>query len=288
MRVAVIGMGTMGAPIARHVLEAGHDVAVHNRTREREAPLVAAGARAAESPAAVARGAETVIVCVSDTPDVEAVLFGPDGVAGAIPSDGVVVDCSTISAAATRDFAARLAERGVGLVDAPLSGGSEGAERGTLTVFVGGEDAHVAAVRPLLETFGSRITHLGPPGAGQAGKAVNQVIIAGAYASLAEGIALGRAEGLPLDRLLEALAAGAAASWVLENRAGNMVQGRFPLGFRVALHRKDLGIALDAAASAGLSLPVAELVAREEDELIRSGHGGEDVSALARVVAPDA
>src|SRR5215213_1495721 len=112
MRVAVIGVGTMGAPIARHVLEAGHDVAVHNRTRE------------PESPAAAARGAETVIVCVSDTPDVEAVLFGPDGVAGAIPSDGVVVDCSTISAAATRDFAARLAERGVGLVDAPLSGGS--------------------------------------------------------------------------------------------------------------------------------------------------------------------
>jgi 3-hydroxyisobutyrate dehydrogenase-like beta-hydroxyacid dehydrogenase len=289
MRVAVIGLGTMGAPIARHLLAAGHAVVVHNRTRAREGPLVEAGASPAASPSEAARGAAAVVTCVSDTPDLEAVLFGADGVAGGVERGAVVVDCSTVSPAATRELAQRLRrDHGAGFVDAPLSGGSEGAERGTLTIFVGGEKPDVEAVRPVLETFGRTITHLGPAGAGQAAKAVNQVIIAGAYASVAEGVALAEAAGLPAEPLLRALAGGAAASWVLENRAANMVEGRFPLGFRVALHRKDLRIALDEAAAAGLDLPVAALVAAQEDELIGQGHGDEDVSALARIVRPRA
>jgi 3-hydroxyisobutyrate dehydrogenase-like beta-hydroxyacid dehydrogenase len=283
MRVAVIGLGTMGAPMARHLLANGHEVTVHNRTRQKELPLAEAGASRAASPAEAARTAEAVLTCVSDTPDLEAVVLGPGGVAETLPAGGVVVDCSTVSPSATAAIAEQLLERGIGMVDAPVSGGSEGAERGTLTIFVGGREEDVAKARPVLEAFGSRITHLGPPGAGQSGKAVNQVMIAGTYATVGEGIALAEAAGLPLDRLVEALSAGAAASWVLENRSGNMINQTYPLGFRVSLHRKDLGIAVDESRRLGLDLAVSELVAGQEDELVAEGHGDEDVSALARL-----
>jgi 3-hydroxyisobutyrate dehydrogenase len=283
MRVAVIGLGTMGAPMARHLLAAGHEVTVHNRTRSREEPLEALGAHRAESPAAAAAAAEAVLTCVSDTPDLEHIVMGPGGVAAGLAPGGVVVDCSTVSPTAVADMAARLQERGIGMVDAPVSGGSEGAERGTLTIFCGGADADVAKARPVLEAFSSRITHLGPSGSGQVAKAVNQVMIAGTYASVGEGIALAEAAGLPLPELVEALSAGAAASWVLQNRAGNMMSDSYPLGFKLALHRKDLGIALDEAGRAGLPLDVAKLVAAQENELMAEGHGDEDVSALARL-----
>jgi len=283
MRVAVVGLGTMGAPMARHLLEAGHQVTVHNRTREREQPLAALGAARAATPREAAAAAEAVLTCVSDTPDLLAVLEGEDGAAAGLEGGGVVVDCSTVSPAETTAVAARLAERGIGFVDAPVSGGSEGAERGTLTVFAGGEEADVERARPILEAFSGRVTHLGPPGAGQVAKAVNQVMIAGTYASVGEGIALAQAAGLPADALVQALAAGAAASWVLENRSANMIADSYPLGFKVGLHRKDLGIALDEAARHGLALAVAQLVAEQEDGLIADGHGNEDVSALARV-----
>lgn len=283
MRVSVIGLGTMGAPMARHLLEAGHEVTVHNRTREREQPLAELGAVRAASPAEAAVGAEVLLTCVSDSPDLLEVLFGDGGAAERLAAGAVVCDCSTISPSATVEAAGRLAERGVGLVDAPVSGGSEGAERGTLTIFVGGEPEHVAVARPVLETFGSRITHLGPAGSGQLAKAVNQVMIAGTYATVGEGIALAEAAGLPLDALVEALGQGAAASWVLENRAANMIGNSYPLGFKVQLHRKDLGIALDEAARLGVRMPVSRLVGDEEDELIADGHGDEDVSALARL-----
>jgi 3-hydroxyisobutyrate dehydrogenase-like beta-hydroxyacid dehydrogenase len=283
MRVAVIGLGTMGAPMARHLIEAGHEVTVHNRTREREEPLAALGAARAGSPADAARGAGAVLTCVSDTPDLEAVLLGPGGVADGLGSGGLVVDCSTVSPSATAEIAARLRERGIGMVDAPVSGGSEGAEKGTLTIFCGGSAEDFARAGDVLNTFGSRITHLGPSGAGQTAKAVNQVMIAGTYASVGEGIALAQAAGLPIPELLEALSAGAAASWVLTNRAGNMVDDTYPLGFKLALHRKDLGIALDEAARESLPLAVTETVASQEDELMAAGHGDEDVSAVARI-----
>jgi len=283
MRVAVIGLGTMGAPMARHLIEAGHEVTVHNRTRERELPLSVLGAARAETPAAAAAGAEGVLTCVSDTPDLEQILFGTGGVAEGLELNCVVVDCSTVSPSATADFAARLRDRGAGLVDAPVSGGSEGAEQGTLTIFVGGEADDVERARPILEAIGKRITHLGPSGAGQMAKAVNQVMIAGTYATVGEGIALAQAAGLPLPALIEALSAGAAGSWVLSNRAQNMVEDHYPLGFKVALHRKDVAIALDEARRLGLDLGVAEAVLHEEDELIAEGHGDEDVSALARL-----
>jgi 3-hydroxyisobutyrate dehydrogenase len=273
----------MGAPMARHLLSAGHDVTVHNRTREREVPLAELGAARAGSPAEAALDADAVLTCVSDTPDLESVLFGEAGVVHGLAAGGIVVDCSTVSPSATAELAARLAGRGIGLVDAPVSGGSEGAENGTLTIFVGGDPEHVERAAPVLQAFGKRITHLGPSGAGQMAKAVNQLMIAGTYATVGEGIALAQAAGLPLPQLLEALSAGAASSWVLSNRAQNMVDDSYPLGFKVALHRKDVAIALAEARRLGLSLEVSGLVLSQEDDLIGRGHGDEDVSALARI-----
>ncbi len=283
MRIGVIGMGTMGAPMARHLVEAGHDVTVHNRTRERELPLAELGAARAESPAEVARGAEAVLTCVPDSPQLEQVLLEHGGVVETIERGSLVVDCSTVSPAATGEIAGRLFELGVGMVDAPVSGGSEGAERGTLSVFAGGDPADFEKARPLLDAFSSRITYLGPSGAGQMGKAVNQVIIAGTYAGVAEGIALAEAAGLPLDDLVDALSGGAAGSWVLTNRSGNMIRDAYPLGFKLALHRKDLGIALEEGGRRELALAVAALVAAQEDALVAEGHGDEDMSALARI-----
>ncbi len=283
MRVAVIGLGTMGAPMARHLLAAGHDVTVHNRTRSREEPLAALGAHRADSPAAAAATAEAVLTCVSDTPDLEHIVMAPDGIAAGLAAGGCGRGLLDRVAHRRRRHGGRLKERGIGMVDAPVSGGSEGAERGTLTIFCGGADADVAKARPVLEAFSSRITHLGPSGSGQVAKAVNQVMIAGTYASVGEGIALAQAAGLPLPELVEALSAGAASSWVLQNRAANMISDSYPLGFKLALHRKDLGIALDEAGRAGLPLDVAQLVAAQEDTLMAEGHGDEDVSALARL-----
>lgn len=282
MQVGFIGLGTMGAHMAHNLLKAGFSVRVHNRTRGREEPLAAAGAERADTPAAAAKGADVVITIVSDTPDVEAVLFGPDGVAAGAEPGCVVVDMSTISPDGAKAFAARLAEGGVRLVDAPVSGGSEGAEKGTLTIMAGGDEADIATARPVLEAMGSKITHVGPLGAGQAAKAVNQVIVGGFYLAVAEGLVLGMKSGLEMDRVLEAIGAGSCRSWVLENRAANMVDDSYPLGFKLALHLKDERIALDAAASVGAELPMTALLAQIEEGLVDQGHGDEDVSAVAR------
>jgi 3-hydroxyisobutyrate dehydrogenase-like beta-hydroxyacid dehydrogenase len=283
MKIAWIGLGTMGEFMAGHLLDGGHELTVHNRTREREEALAARGATRAATPREAAEGAELVCVCVSDSPDVEAIVLGADGVAAGIASGAVLLDCSTIAPATARSIASALAERGAGAVDAPVSGGSEGARKGQLTAFVGGEDAHVAVARPALEAFCKSITHLGGPGAGQAGKAVNQVLISGTYAALGEGLALGEKEGLPLEALVQALAGGAAGSWILENRSGNVIRGSYPLGFKMSLHLKDLRIALAEADRLGLPMEVTRLIAEQAQRLVDSGHGDEDSSSLARV-----
>lgn len=288
MRIGFIGLGTMGAPMARRLVEAGHDVTVHNRTREREEPLAALGAKRAASPRACAEGAELVVTMVSDTPDVQAVVLGEQGAALGMERGSVLVDMSTIAPATTRRIAAALAEHGVAMLDAPVSGGSEGAERGTLSIMVGGEAAALERARPALEVLGTTVTHVGPSGAGQVAKAVNQTIIAGTYAAVAEGMALALAAGIDVEAALRALGGGAAGSWVLENRARNMVEGSYPLGFRTRLHRKDLGLALAAARELGVSLPVAAYVEQLETSLVKRGYGDEDVSNIARVVREQA
>ena len=282
--IGFLGLGTMGAAMAANLARAGFAVTVWNRTAGRAPELDDVGVTRADTPAEVARAVDALVVCVSDTPDVEAVLFGPDGVATGAPPGQLVIDCSTISPSATRDFARRLAEADVALVDAPVSGGSEGAQKGTLTIFCGGEAGAVERARPILAAMGKTITHVGPSGAGQAVKAVNQVILAGTYIGVAEGIVLALRAGLDVAQVVEALGGGAAQSWVLANRSERMRTNEYPLGFKVALHRKDLGIALEMAREMGADLPVTELAADFETDLVAKGHADEDMSALARVI----
>ena len=283
-RVAFLGLGTMGAAMAANLARAGFALTVWNRTRGRAPELTELGAQVAATPAQAAAAADLVVICVSDTSDVEAVLFGADGVVEGARPGTLVIDCSTIAPSGAWDFAARLHQRDLAMIDAPVSGGSEGARNATLTIFVGGAERDVERARPVLQALGRTITHVGPIGAGQAVKAVNQVILAGTYLGVAEGIVLAIKAGLDVEQVVGALGGGAAQSWVLANRSGRMLDNDYPLGFKVALHRKDLGIALDLAAQLGAVLPVSALAAQLETGLIAQGHGDDDVSAVARAI----
>ncbi len=283
-RIGFVGLGTMGAAMAANLRRAGFEVTVWNRTPGRADQLVELGAREAATPAAVAAASDVVVCCVSDTPDVEAVLFGDDGVAAGMVRGGLVIDCSTISPSATAAFARRLADQGIQLVDAPVSGGSEGARNATLTIFVGGEPEAIERARPVLEALGKTITPFGPPGSGQAVKAVNQVMIAGVYLAVAEGIVLAMRAGLDPEAVAAALGGGVAGSWILANRSGKMINNDYPLGFRTSLHLKDLGIALEMARHLGVVLPVTALAAQLEAGLVAQGRGDEDMSNLARSI----
>ena len=285
-KLAFIGLGTMGAPMAQRLVDAGFEVTVHNRTREREAGI--AGAKRAESPQRAAEGQEIVFTMISDTPDLEAVIGGENGAMHGLAAGAVLIDMSTVSPSATRELAEKLAGRGVDMLDAPVSGGSEGAKNGTLAVMVGGKAEVLERVRGVLSPLAKTVTYVGPSGSGQLVKAINQVVIAGTYAAVAEGMALGLAAGLEMDAVVAAIAGGAAGSWVLENRSGNMIRGEYPLGFRTRLHRKDLGIALEAARALGVPLQVAALVEQLETGLVKRGFGDEDVSNIARAVRESA
>jgi 3-hydroxyisobutyrate dehydrogenase len=287
-RIGFVGLGTMGAAMAGHLVRSGRPLSVWNRTPGRTADLIAAGATEAPTPAAVGAASDVIVVCVSDTPDVEAVLFGPDGVSAGARPGSLVIDCSTIAPGATRAMAGRLKALGIDLADAPVSGGSEGAQKATLTIFVGAEPAVFERARPILEVIGKTITHVGPIGSGQAVKAVNQVILAGTYLGVAEGIVLAIKAGLDVEQVVGALGGGAAQSWVLANRSGRMLANDYPLGFKVELHLKDLGIALALAAESGTDLPVTELCAEIERGLVASGHADEDISAVARRIRASA
>jgi 3-hydroxyisobutyrate dehydrogenase len=275
VKIAFVGLGTMGKPMARNLVKAGFDVTVHNRTRSKEDGFD----QRAATPAEAARDKDVVITIVSDTPDVEEVLFGPQGVVSGAKSGALVIDMSTISADATKDFGARLAEHGVRMIDAPVSGGSEGAEKGTLTIMVGGDEPDVDRAQPVLEALGAKVTHIGPLGSGQLTKAVNQVIISGYFEGVAEGLVLAMKSGLDPYKVVEALSTGMARSAVLEMRAKNMIEDEYPLGFKLALHLKDLRIALES----GIDLPLAKMVKDIEQRMVAT-HGDEDMSVIARDV----
>ena len=283
-RVSVLGLGTMGGAMAANIARAGFPLTIWNRSPGRAGPILELGATEAQTPADAAAASDAVLMCVSDTPDVESVLFGDNGVHAGARDGLLVIDTSTISPAATRGFAERLREAGAALVDAPVSGGSEGAQKGTLSIFVGGEEDDVNRARPVLEAIGKTITHVGPVGSGQAVKAVNQVILAGAYLGVAEGIVLAIKAGLDVEQVVGALSGGAAQSWVLTNRSGRMIENEYPLGFKVALHRKDLGIALELARDTGTVLPVSALCEQIEAGLIGRGYAEDDISAVARSI----
>jgi 3-hydroxyisobutyrate dehydrogenase-like beta-hydroxyacid dehydrogenase len=276
--LAFIGLGALGTPMAANLLQAGHPLLVHNRTPSAAEPLLSAGARWAASPAQAAATADCLCLCLSDDAAVQAVL--EDAIAGLQPGS-LVIDFSTISPATSRAMATALGQSGVAYIDAPVTGGTEGARAGTLSVLVGADVADLERALPVLQVVGEQISHLGPVGAGQQAKAVNQVLVAGSYAAAAEAVALAQRLELPMDALLAALRPGAAGSWALSHRADGMVQGHYPLGFKLALHRKDLAIAQRAAAAVDLDLPITNQVASMEDGLIHRGHGERDVSVLA-------
>ncbi len=282
MKVAFIGLGTMGTPMALNLLAAGQHLTVHNRSRDRELPLAEAGAQRADTPASAATEADITIICVSDTPDVEAVVLGPEGVLTGAQPNSLVIDMSTISPTATRAIAAQLAERHIAMLDAPVSGGSEGAKNGTLSIMVGGEADQLTKAMPVLQAMGKTITHVGPIGAGQTTKAINQIVVAGTFWAVAEGLALGLKAELDMEKVVQAVGGGAAGSWAFTNRSNNMLDNTYPLGFRMRLHRKDLLIALETARELGLPLPMAAYVEQIENGLIAQGFGDEDMSAIAR------
>ena len=284
MKVAFVGMGTMGAPMALNILKSGHEVIVHNRTREKEIMVSDEGADRAASPQEAARDADIVITCLSDTPDVEHVILGENGIIHGAQPGTIVIDMSTISPSATRRMAQALEKQSIHMLDAPVSGGSEGAQKGTLSIMLGGAAEIVERAMPVLETMGTTITHIGPIGSGQMTKAINQIVVAGTYWSVAEGIALGLKAGLEMSKVVQAVGGGAAGSWAMSNRADNMIDNNYPLGFRVKLHRKDLGIALEVARELGVTLPVAAYVEQVETGLVTRGFGDEDISAIARSV----
>lgn len=284
LRVGFVGLGTMGAAMAANLLRAGFPLTVWNRTPARAGPLTELGAALAASPRQVAATSAIVVSCLTDSPQVDAVVFGPDGLAAGFTEGSLFVDCSTISPAAARAIASRLAEQGVAMLDAPVSGGSEGAKAGSLTVMVGGEASDFERAQPVLRAMGRTITHIGAIGSGQVAKAVNQVILCGTYLGVAEGIVVALKAGLDPATVVRALSGGAAASWVLENRSTQMIDNSYPLGFRLALHRKDVGIALELSRALGAVLPVTALTSALEDGLVGQGYGDDDISALARAI----
>lgn len=284
MRVGFVGLGVMGRPMAENLLAAGHELAVASRSPEPVQALAAAGARAAATPAEAARGAEAVVTMLPDGAAVAAVCEGSDGVfAGAAPGT-LVIDMSTIEPAEARRLAAAGAERGLAVLDAPVSGGDVGARAGTLSIMAGGEESAFARALPLFEVLGATVTRVGGAGAGQVVKACNQVVVALTIEALAEALTLGEAAGVDGATILDALGGGLAANRVMEVRRENLLGGGFDPGFRVELHRKDLGIAIDAAAELGVELPATPVVAALMDRLREQGRGAEDHTALLAAV----
>jgi 3-hydroxyisobutyrate dehydrogenase len=274
----------MGVGMSLNILKAGHEVCVHNRTREKEEAVTREGANRAASPREAAEGAEIIITMVSDTPDVEDVVLGDEGIIQGAPQGAIVIDMSTISPAATRKMAEALGKKDIKMLDAPVSGGPEGADNGTLAIMVGGDPVDFDKALPILDIMGKTVTHVGPIGAGQVTKAINQIIISGTYLTVAEGLTLGMKAGLDMEKVIAAISGGAASSWVLHNRGINVVNNEYPLGFRVRLHHKDLGIALDTARELDVTLPATALVAQIENGLIARGFGDDDVSAIGRSI----
>jgi 3-hydroxyisobutyrate dehydrogenase-like beta-hydroxyacid dehydrogenase len=283
-RVGFAGLGTMGALMAANLAREGFALTVWNRTPGRDQALLDLGATRAASPAELARSCDVVVTCLTDSPQVEAVLFGPDGLVEGLAPGSLLIDCSTISPVKAAEFEGRLASLGCSMLDAPVSGGTEGARLGTLTIMVGGQARDVERAQEVLAAMGQSVTHLGPVGAGQWAKAINQVILSGVYLAVAEGVTLGLKAGLDVEKVLGALKGGAAGSWVLSNRSERMVSDVYPLGFKISLHRKDLAIALELAREVGAVLPVTSLAATFEDGLIAQGYGDDDNSALARPI----
>ncbi len=285
-RIGFIGLGIMGRGMALNLLKAGFALCVWNRTASRMDELVTAGARAGRDPADVAAQSDITITCVSDTPDVEAVLAGdePPGVLHGVQPGALVIDMSTISPHATRALAERLAERGAYMLDAPVSGGSEGAQRGTLSIMVGGDAAQVERARPVFQAMGKTITHVGGPGDGQMVKLVNQILVVGNALAMSEALLFAQAGGLDLRKALEAVVPGAAGSWMLANRGPQILNRDWRPGFTIDLQQKDVRLVLDAADQLGVPVLLSSLIFNLYRTLQNDGLGAEGNHALIKAL----
>jgi 3-hydroxyisobutyrate dehydrogenase len=281
VKTGFIGLGAMGLSMARNLHKAGLLTSVWNRSPAKAVGLAAeTGCAVAPDPAALAGAVDVLVLCVSADADVL-------GLIGALQGHArpglIVIDCSTVSAATAREAASRLAPGGVHFLDCPVSGGVEGARDGTLAIMCGGEETAFVRAQPVLAAMGRTVTLIGPNGFGQATKATNQIMCAGVIQAVSEAMAFAKAEGLPLEKVIETLGKGAGSSWYFVNRAPFMARGSFPAGFRVRLHDKDLGICHDMAAARGVELPVVETTRLQYRALIESGHGDDDISTLFRL-----
>jgi 2-hydroxy-3-oxopropionate reductase len=283
-KLGFVGLGIMGLPMALNLRRAGFEVAVYNRTTSRGDALKAEGAKVCASPKEVAENADIIFTCVSDTPDVEHVIFGAGGIIQGAKAGSVVVDMSTISPDATRDFAKKLAAKNVAMLDAPVSGGETGAIAGTLSVMCGGKPDVFARVKPYFEKMGKNIVHVGDHGAGQVAKACNQIVIAVSIEAVAEAMLLAEKCGVDGAKVREALLGGFAASKVLDIHGNRMLTNNYAPGFKAHLHRKDMGIVMDTAAKAGVALPAATLATLNLDAVIKNGDGELDSSAIYKVL----
>ena len=285
MKLAFIGLGVMGYPMAGHLARKGHEVTVYNRTAAKAERWVGEyGGRRASTPRKAAHGAQIVFSCVGNDDDLRAVTLGDAGAFTGMARDAVFVDHTTASATVARELAAHARPMGISFLDAPVSGGQSGAEKGILTVMAGGEAAAFESARPALECYGRAVTLMGPSGAGQLTKMCNQIFICGLIQSLGEGLAFAERAGLDAKQVVDVCSRGAAQSWQMENRGHTMADDRFDFGFAVDLMRKDLRIALEEARANGARLPVAALVDQFYAALQQQGGGRLDTSSLIRLV----
>ena len=284
MKIGFIGLGVMGEPMARHLLAAGHDLALWARRPQAAAELVAEGVPLCATPAELAARSEVVISVVTASADVDALAFGADGLAAGFAPGAIHVDMSTIAPAMARSLAQRYGAQGMGFVDAPVSGGAQGARDASLAIMAGAEADTLERVRPLLQAMGQRIVHVGPPGAGQVAKACNQMIMVSATQACAEALRLANAHGLDLGALRRALMAGSAGSRVLELMGAKMAERDFSAGIEARLHHKDFAIVMDEASALGVPLPLAAQVWQQLNALMGAGWGRDDTSSLLRVL----
>jgi len=284
-QIGFIGLGIMGRGMVKNLVEKGHSVTVWNRTVERADALKSElKVTVASSPRTLAANSDFVLICVSDTPDVEAVLFGKDGVASGIRRGATVVDLSTISPSAAKRFGSELSKLGVAFLDAPVSGGSEGAAKGTLSIMSGGTPEAFDRAKPILEAIGTRITLIGPSGSGQMTKLMNQVLVVVNMLAVGEALLLGRAADLDLHKAVQAMEAGAAGSWMLSNRGNQAIDGYWKPGFTIDLQQKDLRLVLEAAQELGLPMLATSMVHQLYNKLQRDGKGGLGNHALVQAL----
>ncbi|MEE7451012.1 2-hydroxy-3-oxopropionate reductase [Methylobacterium radiotolerans] len=283
MNIGFIGLGIMGAPMAGHLIAAGHSLFLKSRRSVPNA-LLAAGGTACATAAEVAKRSDTIVLMLPDTPDVEQVLFGPGGVAEGLSPGKTVIDMSSIAPLATKDFAVRVAARGGAYLDAPVSGGEVGAKNAALSIMVGGEPEVFERAKPLFEAMGKTVTHVGPVGSGQVAKVANQIIVALTIEAVAEGLLFASKAGADPAKVRQAITGGLATSRILELHGARMIERTFDPGFRIGLHQKDLNLALDNARTLGLSLPATALAQQLFSACVAQGGAAWDHSAMVKAL----